>query len=38
MPAAQPVPAQQLPEFRIHAAPLIARLDLLADTNLALLD
>ena len=38
MPAAQPVPAQQLPEFRVHAAPLIARLDLLADTNLALLD
>jgi murein DD-endopeptidase MepM/ murein hydrolase activator NlpD len=38
MPAAQPVPAQQLSEFRIHAAPLIARLDLLADTNLALLD
>jgi len=38
MPAGQPVPAQQLPEFRIYAAPLIARLDLLADTNLALLD
>jgi murein DD-endopeptidase MepM/ murein hydrolase activator NlpD len=38
MPAAQPVAAQQLPEFRIHAAPLIARLDLLVNSNVALLE
>ena len=31
MPAAQPLPAQQLPAFLIHAEPLVARLELLAD-------
>jgi len=38
MPAAQPVPAQQLAEFRVQAASLVARLDLLANSNLALLE
>ncbi len=38
LPAAQPVPAQQLAAFRVLAEPLVARLDLLANTNLALLD
>jgi murein DD-endopeptidase MepM/ murein hydrolase activator NlpD len=38
MPAALPVPAQDLPAFRAHAAPLITRLDLLANSNLALLE
>ena len=38
MPAALPVPAAELPAFRAHAAPLIARLDLLANSNLALLE
>jgi len=38
MPAAQPVPAQQLAEFRVQAASLLARLDLLANSNLALLE
>ncbi len=38
MPAGQPVPAQQLAEFRMQAASLLARLDLLADSNLALLE
>ena len=38
MPVAQPVPPQQLPEFRAHAAALVARLDLLANANLALLE
>ena len=38
MPAALPVPAQDLPAFRNHAAPLIARLELLANSNLALLE
>jgi murein DD-endopeptidase MepM/ murein hydrolase activator NlpD len=38
MPAAQPVAPQELPAFRAHAAPLIARLDLLANSNLALLE
>jgi hypothetical protein len=38
MPAGQPVAAQQITEFRIYVAPLITRLDLLAGTNLALLD
>ncbi|MBI4123996.1 MAG: M23 family metallopeptidase [Betaproteobacteria bacterium] len=36
MPAAQPLPAQQLPAFLTHAEPLVARLELLADlTTLA---
>ena len=38
MPAALPVPPQDLPAFRAHAEPLLARLDLLANTNLALLE
>ncbi len=38
MPAAQPVPAQQLAEFHGQAASLVARLDLLANSNLALLE
>ena len=38
MPAALPVPAQELPAFRAHAAPLVTRLDLLANSNLALLE
>jgi len=38
MPAALPVPAAELPAFRAHVAPLIARLDLLANSNLALLE
>jgi murein DD-endopeptidase MepM/ murein hydrolase activator NlpD len=38
LPAAQPVPAQQLAAFRVQAEPLVARLDLLANINLALLD
>ncbi|HYX45620.1 MAG TPA: M23 family metallopeptidase, partial [Sphingomicrobium sp.] len=38
MPAAQPVPAQQLPAFRALAEPLVAQLDLAANANLALLD
>ena len=38
MPAALPVAPQDLAAFRAHAAPLIARLDLLANTNLALLE
>ena len=38
MPAALPVAAQELPAFRAHAAPLITRLDLLANSNLALLE
>jgi murein DD-endopeptidase MepM/ murein hydrolase activator NlpD len=38
MPAALPVPAAELPAFRDHAAPLIVRLDLLANSNLALLE
>ncbi|HLF23653.1 MAG TPA: M23 family metallopeptidase, partial [Burkholderiales bacterium] len=37
MPAALPVPPQELSAFLNHAAPLIARLDLLVDSNLALL-
>ncbi len=37
MPAAQPVPAAQLPEFQVQAAALLARLDLLANSDLALL-
>jgi murein DD-endopeptidase MepM/ murein hydrolase activator NlpD len=36
MPAAHPVPAQQLPAYLQHAEPLVAKLDLLADiTSLA---
>src|SRR5919201_3716383 len=38
LPAALPLTAQDLPTFRNHAAPLIARLDLLANSNLALLE
>ena len=38
MPAALPVPAKELAAFRAHAEPLIARLDLLANTNLASLE
>ena len=38
MPAASPVPPQNLWAFREHAEPLLARLDLLANSNLALLD
>jgi murein DD-endopeptidase MepM/ murein hydrolase activator NlpD len=38
MPAAHPVPAAELPVFLSLAAPLIARLELLANSNLALLE
>jgi murein DD-endopeptidase MepM/ murein hydrolase activator NlpD len=38
MPAALPVSAHELAAFRAHAAPLVTRLDLLANSNLALLD
>jgi murein DD-endopeptidase MepM/ murein hydrolase activator NlpD len=38
MPAAHPVPAQEMAQFRAQAEPLAARLDLLADTALALLE
>jgi len=38
MPAAQPVAAQQLGAFAAFAQPLVARLDLAANANLALLD
>jgi murein DD-endopeptidase MepM/ murein hydrolase activator NlpD len=38
MPAALPVAAQDLPAFRAHAEPLMARLELLANSNLALLE
>jgi murein DD-endopeptidase MepM/ murein hydrolase activator NlpD len=38
MPAALPVAANELPAFRLHAAPLMARLDLLANSSLALLE
>jgi len=38
MPAALPVPAPELPAFRAHAEPLMARLDLLANVNLASLE
>ena len=38
MPAALPVPAAELPAFRAHAAPLLARLELLSNSNLALLE
>jgi hypothetical protein len=35
MPAALPVPAQDLPAFRAHAEPLMARLELLGNGTLA---
>jgi murein DD-endopeptidase MepM/ murein hydrolase activator NlpD len=38
MPAALPVPASQLPAFREHAGPLVERLDLLANSHIALLE
>jgi murein DD-endopeptidase MepM/ murein hydrolase activator NlpD len=38
MPAAQPVPREQLPAFEAIAEPLVARLDLAANASLALLD
>jgi murein DD-endopeptidase MepM/ murein hydrolase activator NlpD len=38
MPAALPLPRHQLDDFRAHAAPLIARLDLLANSDVALLE
>ncbi|MFL6571718.1 MAG: M23 family metallopeptidase [Burkholderiales bacterium] len=38
MPAASPVPAAELAAFQAHAAPLIVRLELLANSNLALLE
>ncbi|HET7198996.1 MAG TPA: peptidoglycan DD-metalloendopeptidase family protein, partial [Burkholderiales bacterium] len=38
MPAAQPVPHEQLAAFAALAQPLVARLDLAADANLALLE
>jgi len=38
LPAASPVPAQQLAAFKTHAEPLVARLDLLANDAVALLE
>ncbi|HYD58617.1 MAG TPA: M23 family metallopeptidase [Burkholderiales bacterium] len=38
MPAALPVPPQEMALFREHAEPLAARLELLANSNLALLE
>jgi len=38
MPAAHPVAQQDLPAFRNHAAPLIAQLDLIANSVLAQLE
>ena len=38
MPAALPVAPQDLPAFRARAEPLVARLELLANSNLALLE
>jgi murein DD-endopeptidase MepM/ murein hydrolase activator NlpD len=38
MPAALPVPANELPAFRAHAEPLMARLDLLDNGSLARLE
>jgi murein DD-endopeptidase MepM/ murein hydrolase activator NlpD len=38
MPAALPVPHRELPAFRAHAEPLLARLELLTNTNIALLE
>jgi murein DD-endopeptidase MepM/ murein hydrolase activator NlpD len=37
MPAALPVPARELPTFLAHAEPLVAQLDLLTSSKLALL-
>jgi hypothetical protein len=37
-PAAQPIPAQELNAFRRVADPLVARLDLLKNSDLALLE
>jgi murein DD-endopeptidase MepM/ murein hydrolase activator NlpD len=38
MPAALPVAPQDLPQFRVHAEPLIARLDLLGYSTFAQLE
>jgi murein DD-endopeptidase MepM/ murein hydrolase activator NlpD len=38
MPAALPVAANELPAFRAHAEPLVNRLELLSNSNLALLE
>jgi murein DD-endopeptidase MepM/ murein hydrolase activator NlpD len=38
LPAASPVPAQQLAAFQAHAQPLVARLDLLANGSVAMLE
>jgi murein DD-endopeptidase MepM/ murein hydrolase activator NlpD len=38
MPAALPVAEQQMPAFLAHAEPLLTRLDLLADINVAMLE
>jgi hypothetical protein len=38
MPAALPVAQQDLPAFRHHAEPLVARLDLIANSTIARLD
>ena len=38
MPAGEPVPAALLPDYRAHAAPLVARLELLAAQPLARLE
>jgi len=38
MPAAHPVPPQEISLFKEHSLPLLARLDLLANSNLALLE
>jgi hypothetical protein len=38
MPAASPVPTAELAAFHAYAAPLIARLELLANSNLAQLE
>ena len=38
MPAALPVPGNEMAAFRVHAEPLAARLELLANSNLALLE
>jgi murein DD-endopeptidase MepM/ murein hydrolase activator NlpD len=38
MPAAEPVPGRQLAAFQVLAEPLVARLNLAANANLALLD
>jgi murein DD-endopeptidase MepM/ murein hydrolase activator NlpD len=38
LPAASPVPAQQLAAFQAYAQPLVARLDLLANSTVALLE